>query len=382
MNTTSSKPDFQPVLDLAKQLGQELNQGGFSVTIFHRGQEVLSHSAGWASKGTPYTNQTLSVAFSCTKGIASILMGMLMDEGLLKANVPVASYLPEFSKVSSTLTVSELMQHRAGLSAPRENLSFEQGIHHEYLLNSILNQEPLFEPGSSFAYHALTFGTLLQELAIRVSGKTLGELLQEKITKPLTIHGYIGIPEEKQSTVSELIALEPFVSNNAAEDSQDFWSERALTLGSAFPSAEIGNPGVGFNSPLLHQAELPGVNGIFSSHSLAKIWSATVYETAGVKLLSAETLRSMREVLVDEPNFWGESPTVKRGMGLMLHTENIGEFLSSTSFGHDGFGGRVGFADPLHEIGFAYTSNLLHQGENQHSNWKQIAKKLLDVLER
>jgi CubicO group peptidase (beta-lactamase class C family) len=377
---TPTQPDFSNVLSLAQELGSELSTGGFSVCVYHRGQKALSFSAGMETESKPFNEQSLSVVFSCTKGIAAIVSCMLMDDGLLSPDEPVSFYWPEFAKVSKTLTVSELMQHKAGLSAPRSDLSFEQGINHEFLVNEILNQEPLWEPGTSYAYHALTFGTLLQELALRVSGKTLGQLLQEKIAVPLGIEGYIGVPSDKTDLVSPLIALQPYVSANAEVGSSQYWEERALTLGSAFPTEEIGKAGVGFNSPKLHQAELPGVNGVFSAQALAKIWSATVCETDGVRLLSDQTLSRMTEVLVDEPNVWGESPTVRRGMGVMLHTDGIGEFLSQASFGHDGFGGRAGFADPVHQIGFGYTTNLLHQGEKEEMNWHKLAKELLRSL--
>lgn len=377
---TKATPDFSNVLSLAKELAGQLTSGGFSLCVYHRGEKAISFSAGVAKDDVPYAEDTLSVAFSCTKGIAAILIGTLFDDKLVSPNVPVSHYWPEFAKVSETLTVSQLIQHKAGLSAPRADLNFEQGIDHNFLLAEIINQEPLWEPGSSYAYHALTFGTLLQELAIRVSGKSLGTLLQERIAKPLGVEAYIGIPAEKANTVSPLIALAPYHSANAEVGSSIYWEERALTLGSAFPTEEIGNPGVGFNSPLLLQAELPGVNGIFSSNSLAKIWSATVCETDGVKLLSDETLRRLTEVLVDEPNVWGETQTVKRGMGVMLHTPGIGEFLSEASFGHDGFGGRAGFADPKHQIGFAYTTNLLHQDEKSNLNWSKLAKEVVRSL--
>jgi CubicO group peptidase (beta-lactamase class C family) len=36
-------------------------------------------------------------------------------------------------------------------------------------------------------------------------------------------------------------------------------------------------------------------------------------------------------------------------------------FLTDDSFGHDGLGGQVAFADPNHEVGFAYLTNDLQE---------------------
>ena len=36
-------------------------------------------------------------------------------------------------------------------------------------------------------------------------------------------------------------------------------------------------------------------------------------------------------------------------------------FLTETSFGHDGVGGQVAFADPEYKVGFAYLTNDLQR---------------------
>ena len=38
------------------------------------------------------------------------------------------------------------------------------------------------------------------------------------------------------------------------------------------------------------------------------------------------------------------------------------KFLSDKSFGHDGSGGQVGFADPASKVGFGFVTNLLGVG--------------------
>jgi CubicO group peptidase (beta-lactamase class C family) len=45
-------------------------------------------------------------------------------------------------------------------------------------------------------------------------------------------------------------------------------------------------------------------------------------------------------------------------MGFQLDSE-ARRYLTSKSFGHDGAGGQVGFADPVHKIGFGYVTNWM-----------------------
>ena len=47
----------------------------------------------------------------------------------------------------------------------------------------------------------------------------------------------------------------------------------------------------------------------------------------------------------------------------MLSSE-VRPFLTDASFGHDGLGGQVAFADPEHKVGFAYLTNDLQRGDD------------------
>jgi CubicO group peptidase (beta-lactamase class C family) len=45
-------------------------------------------------------------------------------------------------------------------------------------------------------------------------------------------------------------------------------------------------------------------------------------------------------------------------MGFQLDSESR-RYLTASSFGHDGAGGQVGFADPIHDVGFGYVTNWM-----------------------
>jgi CubicO group peptidase (beta-lactamase class C family) len=54
------------------------------------------------------------------------------------------------------------------------------------------------------------------------------------------------------------------------------------------------------------------------------------------------------------------------------------QFLSPTSFGHDGAGGQVGFADPEKRVGFGYVSNALQVADDTRA--PSIIDALRDVM--
>ena len=70
-----------------------------------------------AAAPTHWTADTGAMVFSATKGMASTVIHRLVDRGLIDYDAPVAEYWPEFgANGKATITVREVMRHRAGLS--------------------------------------------------------------------------------------------------------------------------------------------------------------------------------------------------------------------------------------------------------------------------
>jgi CubicO group peptidase (beta-lactamase class C family) len=67
---------------------------------------------------------------------------------------------------------------------------------------ALANMEPWWKPGSAYFYHALTFGYLAGELVRRVSGKTVGQLVDAEVAGPLKLDLWIGLPSEQEHRVA------------------------------------------------------------------------------------------------------------------------------------------------------------------------------------
>jgi CubicO group peptidase (beta-lactamase class C family) len=161
--------------------------GGAAFAVFVEGECVINLHGGESRPGIPWTPETLSVMFSNTKGLVSILIATLVESGALNPDAPVIEYWPEFGAISSTLTVRGVMEHRAGLSAVRNDMTLDQVLDHDSVIRALLSQEPLWEPGTDYAYHAITFGTLVDELVRRIDGRSLSAMLQDELTRPLGV---------------------------------------------------------------------------------------------------------------------------------------------------------------------------------------------------
>jgi CubicO group peptidase (beta-lactamase class C family) len=377
---------FEPLGEaFAQALAGSHGHGG-ALHIRMDGKVVVDLWGGKASSDQLWKNDTPSLIFSCTKGLVSILAGELVREGLLDLDAPVSAYWPEFDQHGKgSMPVRWLMSHRAGLPAVRKDLELADVVNWERITDVLAEEEPLLPPGETYQYHALTFGWLTGEIIRRITGKGVAEFFVERIVKPLGVAAWMGMPEAELHRVAELysaapppeaLPLPPGIDPGLAD-----LNERAMTLGSAFP-ADFAEANAGFNSDEVRQAVIPGAGGIATAPALATIWSATVSNAEAIRLLDDEVIADMsREQVSGQPAVPLPGPWQRWGTGFMLSSE-ARPFLSNASFGHDGAGGQVSFADPEYKLGFAYlTNDLQRTGDKRGILLVEVLRDVLGVGE-
>jgi CubicO group peptidase (beta-lactamase class C family) len=170
--------------------------GGAALAIFKDGREVVNIWGGESQEGVPWSEETSVLIYSCTKGLVSIMAHQLVERGLLDLEAPVANYWPEFAQAGKgDIPVRWLLEHKAGLSAPRKELIFEDIVKLEPILSALAEQKPIWEPGTGHAYHTLTFGYLIGRVISGATGQSLQDHFQEVAAQPLNIRAWIGVPE-------------------------------------------------------------------------------------------------------------------------------------------------------------------------------------------
>ncbi|MFM6975192.1 MAG: serine hydrolase domain-containing protein [Agromyces sp.] len=374
-------PGFERVAERFADFAEQQADGGLAISVMVDGEFALDLTAGTSRPGVPWTPDTLAMVFSCTKGVTALLVTHFVEAGVLSPDEPVVKWWPEFAAISSTLTVRELLEHKAGLPAVRRDMTLDEVLDHDALIAELLRQGPLWEPGTGYVYHAFTFGTLADELLRRATGSSVKELFQALIARPLGIDAWIGLPHEQEARVADIIPVGSFVEPPAEPGSWQDFNGRAMSFGTALPMPEALGEHTGFNSAKVREASLPGVNLITSARGLAQIWSAVVTPTNGVRLLTDETVRWMSQPTVTGAPLWGsEAPHIHRGFGVMLENPAITPLMSPASLGHDGFGGQAGFADPTHRASFAFVTNSFIPGMEQHKRWHQLIVDVRDAL--
>ncbi|MFE4626416.1 serine hydrolase domain-containing protein [Streptomyces mirabilis] len=334
---------------------------GAAVTVTLDGETVVDLWGGWAdaARTRPWERETLVNVWSTSKGPTALCAHILADRGLLDFDAPVAAYWPEFAAAGKeSVLVRHLLSHRAGLAGLREPHDLAQLCDWELTVERLAAQEPWWEPGTRSGYHALTFGHLVGEVVRRVSGLRPGAFLEREVTGPLGIDFTIGLPEKEAERAAELV--HPPVASS---------SEQAAIFAQLAPAAvaALANPLVGAaeaNTARWRAAEIPAANGHGTARAVAALYG--IFAGRGAygarQVLSPEAAERVREGqgrcrdLVLGAGFEHET---EAGLGLWLSGPNGSYGPHPRAFGHDGFGGSCGLADPESGLSLGYVMNRM-----------------------
>lgn len=374
------EPRFQPVADKFFALTSEQPYGGAALCIYQYGAPVLDIWAGEARPGKAWEADTKSVVFSTSKGLLSIIGHRLIQDGLLDPDEKVSHYWPEFAaNGKENITVAMIMRHRSGLSAVREDLTFEDLQKVIPVEDALARQLPIWEPDTGYLYHAGTIGHLLGKVYFNATGKRLNQLLQEVIASPLGVEAYFGAPSEIEDSIAQLKSDDlPLV--DYPFESPLYWNKRAMTFGKAF-TGHVDDLVGGYNDPRTHQLEFAGAGGITHARAVAKTYSSLVHDTDGVRILSDETVTKAISRPNSGPNVFGDpAPYPVHSLGFIVANQEHSPVLSNTTFGHDGLGGQQGFADQTHGIGFGYVTNWIPMVADGMARHREITKVLSSIL--
>lgn len=339
-------PRFARVREaFAANLASGLEQGG-GVSLMAGGKLVVDLWGGYtdAARRKPWRRDTLINVWSATKGIVALAVAMLVERGKLDYTEPVARWWPEFAEGGKEqISLDLILSHQAGLnglSAPMEESGLLDWTPYA---DALAGMAPLWQPGSRCIYHAFTYGHLVGEPLRRVDGRSPGRFIAEEIAGPLGIDFFVGLPEREEPRVAETIEA----SNASA------WI--AAVQKSPFPHSCI-NPvprALAPNDRAWRAAEVPGANGQSNATALATIYGALA---SGGGIVGKDVIAEATRPRV---RGWDDSLSAPAAFAAGYQIEDLLGLGRSAPFGHAGWGGTLGFADPEAGIGFGYVTNLM-----------------------
>ncbi|MEU0496356.1 serine hydrolase domain-containing protein [Mycobacterium sp. NPDC006124] len=351
-------PSFACAVRAFAQLFPGKRFGGGALCIYLDGQPVVDVWTGWADRrGTrPWTADTGAMVFSATKGMASTVIHRLADRGLLEYDAPVAKYWPAFAaRGKESVTVRELMRHRAGLS--QLNGASGTDLMDHLLMEDRMAAAPMGWFKGKPSYHALTYGWLMSGLARAVTGRGMRELFRTELAEPLDVDGiHLGRPPAAAPTQpARIIGPQSRFQNPLV----NFLTPRFAALPFSGGLGSMYFPGMKATVQgdiSLLDTELPAANGVATARGLARMYGAIANggRIDGTQFLSTE----LAATLSGRPSLHPDAGLI---MPLSFHLGYHGLPLGGImpGFGHVGLGGSLGWADPQSGLAFGFVHNRL-----------------------
>ncbi len=331
---------------------------GASFAASINGKFVIDMWAGHAdaAQTRPWERDTIVNVYSTTKVMTVLCALMLVDRGLLDLDAPVAKYWPEFAQAGKEkLPVRYLFSHTGGLPGFDEKIPVEALYDWDRIIKLLAAQKPWWKPGTKSGYHAITHGYLLGELIRRITGKTVGTFFREEVANPLNADFHIGLSEDLDSRVGELIPPEMPDLEKVAEQFNFDVTMAIKTLSNPPLTAELSKTR-GWRG-----AEIPAANGHGNARSVVRITSALACggEVDNVRLLSLETIEKSIEEQSYGPDLVLILP-IRFGLGWGLTSKDMPIGPNPRTFYWGGWGGSLAVVDLDAKLSFSYVMNKMN----------------------
>ncbi len=339
-------PGFERVKEAFAANFEHNGEVGAACSAYHRGEKVVDLWGGVADpeSGRPWAEDSIMVVASSTKGATAICANLLVQRGELD-----------------------------------QPLAIEDFLAWEPPVQALAGQRPVWEPGTTHGYHAMTYGWLVGEVVRRISGKSLGTFFADEVAGPLGLDFWIGLPASEERRVSPMIEID--LEDPEIEPKGERAAEmlEAATDAESYLTREQTTTPLELNSRAFRAAELPAANGITDARSLARMYAGLIGAGVdGVRLFTDETVRRASTALSDgRDEVMGIRSRFGPGFYLYLERSNM---VQDGVFGHGGAGGSIGYADPRAELGFGYVMNKMQMVGDDDPRTVSLARAVHESL--
>jgi uncharacterized protein YbbC (DUF1343 family) len=343
---------FRIVDAVVERAVAEGNIPGAVLLVGHNGKVVHRKAFGWRSLEPVREPMTIDTVFdlaSLTKCIATATSVMqLVEDGRIRLNDPVASYLPEFAQNGKQgITIRDLLTHYSGLPPDLDLKSPWTG--RDTAFEMAMHESPASPPGSRFVYSDINF-EMLGFLVEKVTGVSLAEYASQHIFVPLGMKDTRFVPPKE-------------------------WVPRIAPT--QYDDQGVMLRGVVHDPTARRMGGVAGHAGLFSTgDDLARFAEDFL---SGFTVLSRPAIEKMSTP--QQP----VNAASLRGLGWDIDSpfsSNRGELLPVGSFGHTGFTGTSLWIDPVTDSYIILLTNAVHprSGKSTVSLRSKVATAVVQAL--
>ena len=361
---------FVPVQRLLDRRVEKGRFPGYVAAVRHEGAtELLVGGRRHLDSDRPMTADTQFRLASVSKPFAGVLTLQLVEDDVLRLDDPVIRWLPEFTEsrvlrrldgpldetvpAERPITVRHLLTNTPGFGAipgpcalgdaleatGGEPSAFPPTVEPGELMRRIGALPLAAQPGERWLYHVAT--DVLSVLVARASGRSLGDLLRERIAEPLglTGTGFTGDPERLATQYQP--------------------SDDGLRVLDA-PDGRFARPPVfeGLASGLVSTGpDVLAVLTALADGGAPLLGAASVTAMTTGRLTDEQRERSAAEL--DAGTTWGYQ------VGIHL----AGRPMSAGSWGWDGGTGTSAWVDPARDVAGVLLTQRLMGGPDDAADW-------------
>ena len=284
---------------------------GAIVAVIANGEVIHTLRYGLANVelGVQVADSTVFEIGSISKQFVAAVVMMLVEEGRLALDLPIHSYIDEIPGEWLNVTIRQLLTHTSGIPDYEEIAGYDV-YQHRLLPNAIIelaHSRPMdFKPGQGWRYSNTGY-YLLSMIVERIEGRPLGEILEDRIFKPLGM---------SQTSMADSETVIPFRASG-------YWANRSGEL---------------INRPAMETSSTLGAGGLLSSvFDMAK-WDAALYGNDLLTATSKSEMWSPVRLPNGKPTLWpwgdpaeygfGWEVTSYRGSTLQAHSGQTAGFVA------------------------------------------------------
>jgi CubicO group peptidase (beta-lactamase class C family) len=269
---------------------------------------------------------SLFLIASITKPMTAAGVMWLEERGKLRLTDSASQYLPEFRGGGrETMTIGQMLSHTCGLPdmLPENTALRQRQAPLDEYVRLALRTPLLFAPGTEWRYSS-TGILLASEIARRVDGRPIAQLLREEIYQPWGMnHAVLGLPP--RAWVPSQTEYAPTDLGNSADAKLWDW-----------------------NSPYWRGLGAPWGGAHSTASDVMRFLNAFLNQEDG------PLKPSTRARMIENQNAAGLAPY---GIGFGLGSR-LGSGLPNRVFGHGGSTGTLCWADPARKRAFVLLTSM------------------------
>ncbi|KAK3611826.1 hypothetical protein CHS0354_040498 [Potamilus streckersoni] len=328
------QPEFIQVAETFRSNLESGKENGGAFSVYYKGKVLVDMWAGYADieAARRWRNNTISLIFSSTKGLAAIVVALM----------------------GGLIILDEPLYTRELVTDPKK------------VENVLARQETKWPAGTSLGYHGITYGLYVDRLVSKADPKqrSMEQIFREEIAEPFGIDIYMNAPRGEFYRIARehfaptwKMLLMCFQSPKYFKVIGNYLLFPSSLFGRSIRALKEFTEINSMNNPEIREITVSAYSATGTARGLAKLYGilANGGTYQGKQLLSKEVIEKLSTTVIEGFDVVTQVDGVKYGQGVHMKLNPWGQ----TVYGHTGHGGQVAMADPSNDLGIAYITNFI-----------------------